>query len=51
MRDFLESESKQTLQSIDDTLKRIEKILLNSEQKAESTEEFYKKHGIIQTFA
>lgn len=41
-------ELKETLLSIDDTLKRIESILLCLEQKQnfKSSEEYYKEHGI-----
>lgn len=46
-------EEKEMLQSIKETLERIETVLLRIEekQKRESAEEFYKAHGIIQTFA
>lgn len=49
----IDEELKKTLQSMDDTLKRIETILLCIERKqnSEPAEDFYKKHGIIQTFA
>lgn len=39
---------KETLQSMDKTLKRIEEVLemMRISQQTESSEEFYKKHGI-----
>lgn len=51
--DLQDKELKKTLQSMDATLKRMEIILLRIEknQNSESAEDFYKKHGIIQTFA
>ena len=47
----MEREIKETLQSIDDTLKRIETILLKIEMGHISAEDEYKKIGISQTFA
>lgn len=46
-------EEREMLQSIKRTLEHIETILMRMEgnQRTESSEDFYEKHGIMQTFA
>lgn len=46
-------EEREMLQSIKRTLEHIETILMRMErnQRTESAEDFYKRHGITQTFA